>query len=60
MINKISPSSYQFFLDGREDAISDGKMHTYIADISVMYRLGFLYETSPNNPKRLGPHRRTL
>lgn len=52
MINKISPS-YQFFLDGRHDAIEDGKMHTYIADVSVMYRLGFLYETSPNNPKRL-------
>lgn len=52
MINKISPS-YQFFFEGMEDAKSNGKMHNYFADISVMYRLGFLYETSPNNPKRL-------
>ena len=49
MINKISPS-YQFFFEGMEDAKSNGKMHNYFADISVMYRLGFLYETSPEQP----------
>ena len=52
MINKISPS-YQFFAVGIEDAKANGKMHRYFSDISVFYRLGFLYETSPNNPKRL-------
>ena len=45
--------SYEFFLNGREDASADGKMHNYIANISIMYRLGFFYETSPNSPKKL-------
>ena len=47
-------TSYSLFVEGQEDArMNRGKRPNSVEQLSVFYRLGFLYEASQNKPTRL-------
>lgn len=46
-------TSFPWFSEGQKDARVTCRRLSYSSRLSVFYRLGFVYEVSHNNPKRL-------